>query len=201
MTHFIDILKKRRSIYDLNDQLPITKVEVEDLVKQAVRFSPSAFNSQSTRAVFLWNDDKDRFWKYTEELLQPLTPEEVFPSTQEKLAKFKRAALVILFFEDQDIVNSLQEHFPLYADNFPAWSEQASGIATVNTWVALSELGMGCNLQHYNPVVNKKVATAWNISASWKLRGQLVVGGVESPAGEKDFVTNEKRFKSFGGDV
>lgn len=83
MAHFIDILKKRRSIYALNDQLPINKVELESLIKQVVRFSPSAFNSQSTRVVFLWNDEKDRFWRYTEELLRPLTPEETFPNTQE----------------------------------------------------------------------------------------------------------------------
>lgn len=198
MTHFMDILEKRRSIYALNDQLPITKVEVENFVKQAVCFSPSAFNSQSTRAVFLWNDEKDKFWMYTEELLQRLTPEEAFPSMQEKLASFKKAALVILFFEDQQVIHLLQKKFPLYADNFSAWSQQALGIATVNAWIALSELGMGCNLQHYNPVVDKKVVDTWNVPENWKLCGQLVVGGVKSLAGKKDFVADEKRFKSFG---
>ena len=52
----------------------------------------------------------------------------------------------------------MQEQFALYADNFPDWSEQSNGIATANTWVALSEEGLGANLQHYNPVIDEAVA-------------------------------------------
>jgi predicted oxidoreductase (fatty acid repression mutant protein) len=36
--------------------------------------------------------------------------------------------LTALFFEDTDVVKSLQEQFPLYADNFPVWSEQSTGL-------------------------------------------------------------------------
>ncbi|MDR1473308.1 MAG: nitroreductase family protein [Lactobacillales bacterium] len=198
MRNFLDILAKRRSIYALNDQLPISDNEVEKVVKQAVRLSPSAFNSQTSRVAFLWKKEKEKFWAYVKELLQPLTPKEAFPNTQKKLASFAKAALVCLFFEDVDIVASLQKQFSLYADNFPIWSEQSSGIATVNAWTALAERGVACNLQHYNPVVDEKAAKEWHFPSNWKLRGQLVVGGMIAPAGEKEFMADEKRFKSFG---
>ncbi len=64
------------------------------------------------------------------------------------------------------MIKNLQEQFALYADNFPDWSEQSNGIATANTWVALSEEGLGANLQHYNPVIDEAVAKRWSI---WKL--------------------------------
>ena len=39
----------------------------------------------------------------------------------------------------KNVVKGLQEQFPLYADNFPIWSEQGHGIALYATWLALAE--------------------------------------------------------------
>ena len=103
----------------------------------------------------------------------------------------------MLFFEDQDVVKGLQEQFALYADNFPIWSEQASGLTTENVWVALSLAGLGANLQHYNPVIDDAVAKEWSIPANWKLRSQLVFGSVESPAQPKEYMDDQDRFKVF----
>jgi len=195
---FIDILEKRRSIYELTDKLPISKTAIENLVKGAVRLSPSAFNSQTSRVVFLWALEKEHFWTDVEEALRPLTSAKNFPTTQDKIAGFRRAAGVFLFFEDTDIVSALQENFPLYADNFPWYSEQSTGIAAVNSWSALAEVGIGANLQHYNPVVDEKVAKNWQIPSNWKLKGQLVVGGIAKDPSEKEFMNDNLRFKSFG---
>ncbi|HEP1385062.1 TPA: nitroreductase family protein, partial [Acinetobacter baumannii] len=92
---------------------------------------------------------------------------------------------------------SLQEQFELYADNFPVWSEHSSAIAQFATWTALSELGLGASLQHYNPIVDADAAEAFDVPATWKLRAQLVFGSVEAPAGEKAFISDEDRFKTF----
>jgi len=40
-------------------------------------------------------------------------------------------------------------------------------------------------LQHYNPLIDEAVAKEWNLPESWKLRGQLVFGSIEAPAGKK----------------
>ena len=60
--------------------------------------------------------------------------------------------------EDQDVVKGLQEQFPLYAENFPIWSEQGHGIALYATWLALAEKNIGMNVQHYNPLVDAQLA-------------------------------------------
>ena len=56
------------------------------------------------------------------------------------------------------------------------------------------ELGLGANLQHYNPLIDEAVAKEWNLPESWKLRGQLVFGSIEAPAGEKTFMDDADRF-------
>ena len=85
----------------------------------------------------------------------------------------------------------------MYAENFPIWSEHSTGIAQFATWTALSEAGIGASLQHYNPIVDDQVAEEFNVPASWKLRAQLVFGSIEAPAGEKEYMNDADRFKTF----
>ncbi|MDO4224168.1 MAG: nitroreductase family protein, partial [Acinetobacter sp.] len=56
---------------------------------------------------------------------------------------------------------------------------------------------LGASLQHYNPIIDDEVAATFGVPASWKLRAQLVFGSVEAPAGEKSFIADEERFKTF----
>lgn len=198
MTEFTNILKNRRSIYDLGRNVSQSNEELTTLIQEAIKESPTAFNAQSTRAVILFGDAHEKLWEMTEEALRPLTPADAFPNTQNKLASFKKGYGTVLFFKDTDVIKNLQEQFALYADNFPDWSEQSNGIATANTWVALSEEGLGANLQHYNPVIDEAVAKEWSIPANWKLRAQLVIGSPESPAGEKEYMNDADRFRVFG---
>ncbi|EOH89911.1 nitroreductase family protein [Enterococcus villorum] len=197
MTTFTETLQKRRSIYDLGRNVSLSNEELTSLIQEAIKESPTAFNAQSTRAVILFGDAHEKLWEITEEALRPLTPAEAFPNTQKKLAGFKNGYGTVLFFKDTDIIKNLQEQFTLYADNFPDWSEQSNGIATANTWVALTEQGLGANLQHYNPVIDEAVAKEWSIPSNWKLRAQLVFGSPETPAGEKEYMNDEDRFRVF----
>ncbi|WP_338157173.1 nitroreductase family protein [Atopococcus tabaci] len=167
------------------------------LVKEVVRESPTAFNSQTQRVVVLFDDAHKKLWSITEEVLKPLTPEENFPATQEKLQGFANAKGTILFYEDTDVVKTLQEQFELYAENFPIWSDQASGLTQANVWTALAEKNIGANLQHYNPVIDEKVAAEWDIPANWKLRAQLVFGSIEAEPAEKEYIEDENRFRVF----
>jgi predicted oxidoreductase (fatty acid repression mutant protein) len=197
MTEFVQALKNRRSIYALGNDLPQSKEEITALVKEVVRESPTSFNSQTQRVVFLFGDAHKKLWSITEEALKPLTPPDAFPNTQAKLQSFAAGAGTLLFFEDTDVVKALQEQFELYADNFPVWSEQASGLTQANVWTALAQENIGANLQHYNPVIDEAVAKEWSIPSNWKLRAQLVFGSIKEPAGEKEYMEDSKRFMEF----
>ena len=147
--------------------------------------------------MFLFGDAHKKLWAMTEDALKPLTPAEAFPNTQAKLQGFAAGAGTILFFEDTDIVKNLQDSFPLYADNFPVWSEQATGLTQANVWTALAQENIGANLQHYNPVIDEAVAAEWSIPANWNLRAQMVIGSIEALAGEKEYMEDSARFKEF----
>ena len=193
----IEIYRKRRSQYALGKNLPMGNEQVIALIKEAVRQAPSSFNSQSSRAVILLGEQSEQFWALTREALRPMVPADAFVNTENKLASFAAGAGTVLFFEDQDVVKGLQEQFASYADNFPIWSEQASGIAQFAVWTALAEAGIGGSLQHYNPVVDADVTKTWDIPASWTLRAQMPFGSNEAGFGEKTFMDDEQRFRVF----
>ncbi|MEQ4732047.1 MULTISPECIES: nitroreductase family protein [Providencia] len=194
---FIEMIKNRRTIYNLGDALPVSEEHVTKLIKEAVKHSPSSFNSQTSRVVILFGAEHKKLWNMTKEALRKIVPEQAFASTEQKIDSFAAGAGSILFFEDENIVKGLQEQFPLYADNFPIWSEQASGIAQFSVWTALSQENIGASLQHYNPLIDNDVQTTWNVPANWILRAQMVFGSINAPAGDKDFMDDDVRFKVF----
>ncbi|MEF2073593.1 nitroreductase family protein [Consotaella aegiceratis] len=199
MSHnrFVEVLRTRRSQYHLGKSLPLPSEEVADLIKEAIRQAPSSFNSQSSRAIILFGDESAKLWQITKETLRRIAPEEGFAATEAKIDSFAAGAGTILFYEDQSVVQGLQESFSLYADNFPVWSEQASGMAQLAVWAALAEAGIGASLQHYNPLIDEDVAATWDVPSNWKLRAQMPFGSHEKSFGDKTFMDDEARFKVF----
>lgn len=194
----IESIKKRRTQYALGKTLPVSASETTQLIQEAVRLAPSSFNSQSSRAVILFGEQSIEFWDMVKAALRKIVPADAFAATGAKLDSFAAGAGTVLFYEDQNVVKSLQEKFPSYADNFPIWSEQASGMAQFAVWTALADADIGASLQHYNPLVDAEVATRWNIPASWKLRAQMPFGANAKAFGDKAFMDDAERFRVFG---
>ena len=194
---FLDHMKQRRTIYAIGKNVPLAQDKIEEIIKEAVRNSPSAFNSQTSRVVTLYGDSHSRFWNIVRETLRKMVPENAFEKTDAKINSFSAGYGTVLFFEDQDVVKSLQEQFSLYADHFPAWSEHSSAIAQFAVWTALAEQHIGASLQHYHPVIDEEVAETFDIPENWRLRAQLVFGSIEALAGEKTFMDDKERFKKF----
>ena len=177
MTEAKSLYQNRRSVYALGKNLPISEQEALEIIDNAVKYSPSAFNSQTAHAVVLLGENHQKLWDITFGELEKFLPnEEAKAATKGKIDSFTAAYGTILFFEDHDVVKGLQEQFPSYADNFPIWSEQSTGIASFAVWNALAEAGVGANIQHYNPVIDEKVATEWDIPANLVLRAQMPFG-------------------------
>jgi len=190
----IEHLKKRRTQYALGRNVNVDKDALSGLIQQAIKHTPSSFNSQSSRAVILFGEQSVKFWTLAKEALAKIVPAEAFAQTAAKLDSFAAGIGTVLFYEDQDVVKGLQEKFPLYADNFPVWSEQSSGMAQFAVWLALAEAGLGASLQHYNPVVDAAAQATWNVPGSWKLRAQMPFGSHENGFGEKTFMDDTQRF-------
>lgn len=194
---YINAIKGRRSQYALGKELPLPQEQVTALIQEAIKLSPSSFNSQSSRAVILYGAQSEKFWGFVKDELRKIVPADAFSTTEIKIDSFSAGAGTVLFYEDQNVIADLQKQFALYADNFPIWSEQASGMAQFSVWSALANAGIGASLQHYNPLPDAAVAAEWNLPATWKLRAQLPFGANKGDFSEKTFLDDEQRFRVF----
>ena len=103
-----------------------------------------------------------------------------------------------MFFVSKKRVQEFQEKVALYADRFPLWASQSDGMHQFAVWTALEAEGLGCNLQHYNPLIDEKVKAEWGIDEEWELSSQLVFGGKAGVPGSKGCEDLGDRVKVFG---
>ena len=194
---FWQLAEKRRSIYALGQEKVLTEDEVISLVQNMVKQCPTAFNSQSGRVVVLFGEQNQRLWNMVKDCLREKVPAEAFAKTEEKINSFAAGFATVLYFIDDEVTKDLQKKYPLYAENFPIWAEQANGMLQYMVWMALAEQNVGASLQHYNPLIDEKLREIWNLPKSWRLRAQMPMGSIETAAGEKTYLPLEKRVLIF----
>lgn len=195
-SQFNQLAKQRRSIYALGDKLSQSPEEIFELVKETVKNSPTAFNSQTVRTVVLFGNSSDRVWEIVEQTLrQVVKDDQAFAKTKAKIASFKAGFGTILFLTDTAVVEKLKQDFPAYADNFAGWAEQGIGGAQQAVWTALAEQHIGASLQHYNPLIDEAIHQEFNLPRDWQLRAEMPFGSIEAPAGEKTTLPDDQLFK------
>lgn len=193
MKDFFAAVKDRRTYYGISKASPVSDDRIKEIVRFAVKHVPSAFNSQSGRAVLLLGKSSDEFWSMVKESLRKIVPADKFAPTEEKINGFGSGYGTVLFFEDSRLVNNLQEQFPSYAAHFPVWSDHSSGMLQYIVWAGLESEGFGASLQHYAPVVEDDVRKKWDIPAEWRLIAQMPFGVPVAGPGEKEFLPLEDR--------
>ncbi len=187
MNSVIGTIKKRRSRYALEKEITISDPELKGLIENIVEEMPTQMNSQSSRPVVLLGRDHDRLWDIALEELKKVTTEEQYEGTLAKVnGAFKSGYGTILYYEDQQVVRSLEEQFPAYAHNFPSWSVQSSGMLQMTIWSALADEGIGASIQHYNELIDSRVREEWKVPSDWKMVGQMPFGVPADEPGEKE---------------
>lgn len=195
---FKDALSHRRSYYRLMPESPISDAQIEEIVRFAVQHVPSAFNSQTTRIVLLLHEHHEALWSIVRRILRGMVPEDQFPRTEEKInTSFASGYGTVLFFEDNDIVRQLQRDFPIYAGNFPVWSEHTSAMHQIAIWTMLEDAGFGASLQHYNPLIDQQVREQWSLPQEWRLIAQMPFGIPAEQPGEKTYQPLDARIRIF----
>ncbi|SFL54336.1 nitroreductase family protein [Halanaerobium salsuginis] len=187
----------RRSYYEISDEEIISEDKIEEVINHAVKHNPTAFNSQTGRIILLFGDQHIKFWDIVEAALKEVVPADSFAQSQAKIAGFRSGYGTILFYEDKSIVESLQEQFPLYKENFPVWSEHASGMLQCNIWTLLEAEGLGVSLQHYTELIEEQVKAEWDIPDNWRFVAQMPFGSPDGEPDAKDFVDLKERVKVY----
>ncbi|WP_353092624.1 nitroreductase family protein [Tissierella praeacuta] len=195
--NFYDAVEKRRTYYGIGKDKVVSDERIQEIIEHAVKHTPSAFNSQSSRVILLLGNHHTKLWNIVKESLRKIVPADKFSTTEEKINSFEAGYGTILFFEDNSIVENLQNQFPTYKDNFPIWSQQTSGMHQFVIWTSLETEGYGVSLQHYNELIEEEVKKEWGIDNNWKLIAQMPFGKPTSMPGEKEFSPLENRVKIF----
>lgn len=185
MNNYMELLKARRSNYALGKNVEVQDEDIVNLVETAVLNTPSAFNSQSSKVLVLFNEEHDRLWETVKEALRKIVAPEGFEATSQKIDSFKNAYGTVLYFNDDEVIANMEQQFPDYAANFDTWSKQASGMLQFAVWTGFKSEEIGASLQHYNELIEDQVHAMFNVDSKFKLLAQMPFGSVEQEPGEK----------------
>lgn len=105
---FAEAIIKRRSIYQLGKDEVVSSDEIIKMINTAVKYAPTAFNSQSARVVVLFGENYQNFWRMVKAKLKEIVPAEKFAATEDKINSFMQGYGTVLFFEDKQVVETLQ---------------------------------------------------------------------------------------------
>jgi predicted oxidoreductase (fatty acid repression mutant protein) len=184
----LDALKLRRSYYNLDDKVEVSDEKIVETIEEVTELVPDAFNMKSQRLVIAQKDMHKKLWDGVYESFGG----EV---SRDKIDTFKNAAGTVLLFYDNKLIEKMKKDYELYKDNFTPWALQANGMLQISIWSVLEELGLGVNIQHYNPIIDDMVKEMFDVDKDYVLLGQMVYGNITGPADEKEKEDIKKRVK------
>ncbi|MCJ1454423.1 hypothetical protein MMC28_004776 [Mycoblastus sanguinarius] len=194
---FLEAVEHRRTYYQITNESTISDARIKELVTHTIKNVPSAFNSQTTRMVVVLKKEHQKLWETITEVYKQQLPADKFEHAKGRFDGFRAGYGTILFYEDTDTIRAFQEKFKTYEDKFPGWSEQTNGMHQYVLWTALEAEGLGVNLQHYNPLIDVRLQTEFNVPETYSLKAQMVIGKPTGKPGEKTFKPVDERVKFF----
>lgn len=198
MSELLELIKKRHSIYGLSEKSTLADEALAGLLRQVIDNMPTAYNMQSSRMVLLLGGAHKTLWMdIVLGILQKKADPEKFPRTRLKIAGFAAGHGTVLYFDDTETTERMKAENPSYAEAFGEWVNVQGGMLQYAVWALLAEQGMGASLQHYNPIIDEAVKAQWKLPAHWRLMGQMPFGVATAPAGKKDKIDVNTRFKCF----
>ena len=94
---FYTAVADRRSFYGISKEKVTTDEVIKEVIEQAVKNTPSPFNSQSARVVLLLEKHHDKLWDITKEALRKIVPADKFGDTEDKINSFRNGYGTVLY--------------------------------------------------------------------------------------------------------
>ena len=197
MQTFQEAVTNRRSIYKLGRNIPVLQSQIIAAVERMTKDIPTPFNMQSARVVVTMLDHHENVWHITRGELKKVLPADKFAEAEKRIDGFEAAYGTVLFFESSDMIKAMQDEMPEYAAVMPTSAMQANGMLQFAIWTALEDLGLGANLQHYNPIIDESIKKIFGLPDSWDLISQLVFGEILEPPQPIEKIPTGSRVKIF----
>lgn len=189
MSNFKNLLEKRRSVYGLGKNTSHSQEEIVKAVRHAVQMSPSASNSQTTRAVVIFDEANKKLWDHIYEVQKDVLPENMWDMMSGVMENARDMAVgTVLFFEDREAVASM----PTSDATREAYKQNNAGISQYAVWLRLAEMDLGASLQHFNVGYDqghdKAIRQMFDLPESYELIAQMPFGSVEQAPGDKEHI-------------
>ena len=183
--NLLKAIATRRTIYQLKPELPssVTIADIQATIQEIIKETPSAFNSQPSRALILTGETHKKVWDHVTKSMPNDDARKRPQSVRDE------AYGSVIFFTDDKTTEKLKADFPNWAPAFDIFAAHNSGAAQILSWIALENLGLGAHLQHYNELV--EAALQEKIPSNWSIVAQLCFGKPAGPAHEKTYIDNE----------
>lgn len=173
------LLDRRRSIRRLADG-PISETTLTRLT-EAVQRTPAAFNLTPWHVVIV-RDERAAFWEEIESGFRAGLSEERLERYLDRLAGFRTGAGALLIYEDTAIIPRLANDWQISEKQASAFVQQGIGMVQLALWLALTNDELVTSLQHWDWLVEDRLAAFTGIPADrYKLTAVLPFGYAAEP--------------------
>ena len=138
MSTFVDLVEKRRSIYALGTDSEYSKKDIENRIREVVKQVPTAFNSQTTRVVVLFDEANTKFWDHIYDVQKDILEGGMQEWMSGVVTGAKNGMGTVLFFEDLDAAKQM----PTQGTRTEAYKQNNNANAQYGVWLALSRNGL-----------------------------------------------------------
>lgn len=191
----MDVIEKRRSNYDLENNIELSKKYLINLLRKIVYYSPSPFNVQSSKVVFLNKKSHNLLWNtVVEEYLKKNNNGELLDSEKARIKRESKAYGTILFYKDEQIIEEFKEKLDDYEKReLDGWCTEESAMLQMNIWNELRLKNIGAHLVHFDNI-DEEISVAFDINKKYKLVAMMVFGSIVQEAAVKPKKDINKRF-------
>lgn len=191
----MDVIEKRRSNYDLENNIELSKKDLINLLRKIVYYSPSPFNVQSSKVVFLNKKSHNLLWNtVVEEYLKKNNNGELLDSEKARIKRESKAYGTILFYKDEQIIEEFKEKLDDYEKReLDGWCTEESAMLQMNIWNELRLKNIGAHLVHFDNI-DEEISVAFDINKKYKLVAIMVIGSIVQEAAVKPKKDIDKRF-------
>lgn len=198
MSEFTDLVKNRRTTYAISNQTELTHSEIVARIREVVKDVPTANNSQTTRVVVVFGEENVKLWDHIFNIQKDVMQGAMWDMMSGVMQAAKGGVGTILFFEDNEAVEKnigKNERATVYKQHNDANTQYA-------LWLALTELGLGANLQHMNigfeQGFDKSIKEMFDLPASYEMVAQMPFGSIQAKAGEKTYIDTNEQVRVIG---
>ena len=191
----MDVIEKRRSNYDLGNNLEISKKDVINLLRKIIYYAPSPFNVQSSKIVLLNKKSHHLLWTtVVEEFLKKNNNGDLLDSDKARIKREDKAYGTILFYKDERVIEEFKEKLDAYEQkSLDSWCIEESAMLQMNIWNELRLRNIGAHIVHFDDI-DEEVSVAFDIDKNYKLVAMMVFGNIIQEAAVKPKKDIDKRF-------